>query len=146
MKNKKIKRKVKKKGARTKQVNSRQVSGYILRPVDCRILELVLEFPKITDAAIGKVVKLSRQNVNKIRHKEAFIKEFKDRTDKAIDIILKNKTKAIVVIVKHMKSKNDRISLKAAELIAGDLLDPKKVVIAIQDKEQAKKDIEEMFE
>jgi len=146
MKNNKIKKKTKKKTAKTKRAKPRQTSGYVLRPVDYRILELVLEFPKITDTAIGEVVKLCRQNVNKIRHKEAFIKEFNNRTDKAINIIIKNKTKAVNKIVKHIESDDDRVSLKASELIAGDLLDPKKVILEIRDKEKARKEIESIFE
>lgn len=135
-----------KKGNGTKQHKTAQIKEYSLRPIEFKILELVLTYPEITDAEISKEVKITRSNINRIRHKPAFIAEYNLRTDKAIDIIMKNKTNAVVTIVRKMKSKDERVSLKAAELIAGDLLDPKRVVINIVDKEQAKKEIEEMFE
>jgi hypothetical protein len=110
------------------------------------ILNIKLEYPELTQNEIAKKLNIHFTWVSELVNKPNFIKAWNDTQQKAIDIILKNKSKAVLKIVKHISSKDDRVSLKASELIAGDLLDPKKVIIAVRDKEQAKKEIQEMFE
>lgn len=110
------------------------------------ILNVKLEYPELTQRQIAKKLKLNESHISELCNKPNFIKAWNDTQKKAIDILIKNKTKAVLRIVKHITSKDDRVSLKAAELIAGDLLDPKRVTIQVVDKEQAKKEIQEMFE
>ncbi len=110
------------------------------------ILNIVLEYPEMKQKEIAKKLKITAQHLSELVNKPNFIKAWNETQQKAIDIIIKNKSKAVLKIIKHINSKDDRVSLKASELIAGDLLDPKKIVLELKDKALAKKEIEELFE
>lgn len=105
---------------------NRQLNDFELTEDETKILRIVLDYRSLTDKQIGEMVKLTRQQVNKIRNKPAFKKAFNEYQQQAIDIILSARPEAAIKMKKHINSKDERVSLKACEDVLGDILEEKK--------------------
>lgn len=115
-----------KKGSKELKVpKSSNKEDYELNEVDYKILQLSLDYKELTDARIGEIVNLTGRQVNKIKNKPAFRKVFLQYQMKAIDIILSAKTEAAIKMKRLIKSKDERIAIKASENILGDDLKEK---------------------
>lgn len=104
---------------------SSQKEDYELSEIDYKILQLSLDYNDLTDKQISEIVNLTREQVNKIKRKPAFKKVFEMYQKKAIDIIIGAKTEAAIKMKRLIKSKDERVALKASENILGDDLKEK---------------------
>lgn len=107
-----------------------------LSEIDGKILRLSLDYEDLTDAKIGEIVGLTRQQVNSIKHKPIFKKVYNEYQKKAIDIIISAKTEAAIKLKKHIHSKNEKISQDTCKAILTDEL---------KEKEAERKPIEVVF-
>jgi len=102
-----------------------QKEDFELNETDSKILQLSLDYFNLTDTQIGEIVNLSRKQVNVIKNKPIFKRVFQSYQMKAIDIILGAKTEAALKMKRLIKSKDERVALKASENILGDDLKEK---------------------
>ena len=113
------------KKVKTKIHKNPQKEDFELDEVDYKIIRYILEYPSLTDAQIGEFIGYKREQVNARRNKPAFKKAIATYSLKPIEILTSLKPEAAIKMGKHIRSKDERISLKACEDVLGDDLKEK---------------------
>ena len=98
---------------------------YELDEVDMKILRLLIDYKKISNIAIGEIVNLTNKQVGRRRKRPAFKKVLFEYLSKPIDIIVSAKPEAAIRLKRLTKSKDEKIAIKACELVLGDDLKEK---------------------
>ena len=84
---------------------------------DSQLLEAVLADPGATDAELGLKLGLSRVQIARRRNDGKFKELFNDRVAEALAPLLAARVKAVRLLCKSLDSENDRVALKASEII-----------------------------
>jgi len=124
-----------KKRAIQKSKEKLRKEDYELDEVDYKIMRYILDYKSLTNIQIGELIGYSEKQISLRRNKPAFKKAIAVYSLKPIEILISLKPEAAIKMGKHIRSKDERVSLKACENVLGD--DLKEKIITFVDLSKA---------